>query len=816
MISTRGYRSGILFLVISVFAGLFFGYILSEVKRGEQLNLLTSYQPTTPTRLYDINGVPFAELYRHRQELLRYQDIPPHVVNAFLSVEDTNFYNHFGIDFLAIIRAAWVNLTHLKIKQGGSTITQQLSKTILRDTKKSFARKFIEALLTLQIEQEYSKEEILEIYFNLVYLGHGTTGLSSASNVYFSKDVRDLDIAEGAMLARLPKAPVQYSPFKNSLQAKNAHKIVLRLMAENGYLPKDKTGKIHDDFWEKYWPVVITKSPSSSTWGTKLDRAPYFTEHIRKQLIKELGEEIVYTGGLKVYTTLDIRKQEIAEDELMSALVKYDKTSFGASLSYKGGADTSLVSLYSTLGSIFPVAVPEISRFDEKANFRIALEDQLIESLELLSLMTPVNNEASAIHEFRKRSAVFSKNLHVEGAFVSIEPATGYIQTMVGGTKFTPKNQFNRAMSARRQTGSAFKPFVYGAAIHERAIGTGTGLMDAPITSISDEGQSWAPEGITGQYMGMIPASRALALSLNIVSVQAFFRVGGEAIIDFASKLMKVSKGRFVSDPTLALGVAELTPYEMALGYSMFANKGRDVIPFSLRYVIDQSGMKIYDKEKEIRRQLAEKADNGTIQVIPESTAFIMRKMLENVADNGTPSNALHGKDFADYHGKAGGKTGSTSSYTNAWFCGFDPKITSVVWIGYDKNSISLGRGMTAALIAAPIWGKIYRRWYEGSDYPEFKNAQGQDPVPEGVLGGGTCSYNGLSPRPGVCPTVSNWHLSPITENGVTKSYKGEPPCDGDRDHVKTIDFRDFLQKEMKISDDEIGKKQGGFKSNPD
>ena len=387
---------------------------------------------------------------------------------------------------------------------------------------------------------------------------------------------------------------------------------------------------------------------------------------------------------------------------------------------------------------------------------------------------------------------------------------------MVGGTKFTPKNQFNRAMSARRQTGSSFKPFVYGAAINDRAIGTGTGLMDAPITSISDEGQSWAPEGITGQYMGMIPASRALALSLNIVSVQAFFRVGEEPIIDFASKLMKVNPARFVKDPTLALGVAELTPFEMALGYSIIANKGRDVLPFSLRYVVDQSGMTIYDKEKEVRKQLAEKADNGSIQIIPEATAFIVRKLLENVADNGTPSNALHGKDFADYHGRSGGKTGSTSSYTNAWYCGFDPKVTSVVWIGYDKNSISLGRGMTAALIAAPIWGKVYSRWYEGMEYPEFKNAQGQDPIPEGVQGGGTCSYNGLSPKPGVCPTVSNWHLKPITINGVTKAYKGEPPCDGDRDHIKTVDFRDLLQKEMKISDDEIGKKQSGFKANPD
>jgi penicillin-binding protein 1A len=485
-------------------------------------------------------------------------------------------------------------------------------------------------------------------------------------------------------------------------------------------------------------------------------------------------------------------------------------------LSYKGGADTSLVSLYSTLGTIFPIAPMEISKFDEKANFRSALEDHLIGSLDILSLVSPIENEASAINEFSKRSAVYTKNMHVEGAFVSIEPATGYIQTMVGGTKFTPKNQFNRAMSARRQTGSSFKPFVYGAAINERAIGTGTGLMDAPITSISDEGQSWAPEGITGQYMGMIPASRALALSLNIVSVQAFFRVGEEPIIDFASKLMKVNPSRFVKDPTLALGVAELTPFEMALGYSIIANKGRDVLPFSLRYVVDQSGMTIYDKEKEVRKIQAEKAENGTIQIIPEATAFIVRKLLENVADNGTPSNALHGKDFADYHGRSGGKTGSTSSYTNAWYCGFDPKIASVVWIGYDKNSISLGRGMTAALIAAPIWGKIYRRWYEGMEYPEFKNAQGQDPIPEGVEGGGTCSYNGLSPKPGICPTVSNWHLKPITIDGVTKAYKGEPPCDGDRDHIKTMDFRDLLQKEMKISDDEIGKKQGGFKANPD
>ncbi|MCB1177759.1 MAG: carboxypeptidase, partial [Leptospiraceae bacterium] len=564
--------------------------------------------------------------------------------------------------------------------------------------------------------------------------------------------------------------------------------------------------RIHNEFWEKFWPIVITRSPSSSTWGTKLDRAPYFTEHIRKQLIRELGEDLVYTGGLKVYTTLDIRKQEIAEEELLSALVKYDKTSYGASLSYKGGADTQLVGIYSMLGSIFPIANLDISRFDDNANFRVAFEEDYSDALDILTGTTPTDNEASAVNEFRKRSAVFTKNLHVEGAAITIEPATGYIQTMVGGTKFSPRNQFNRAMLARRQTGSAFKPFVYGAAINERRIGTGSGLMDAPVTNITDEGQSWAPEGISGKYLGMIPASRALAMSLNIVSVQVYLRVGPEPIVKFASKLTKANPARLPQNPTLALGVAELSPYEMALGYSIFVNKGREVIPFTLRYVVDQSGNKIYDKETTVREQLAEKAKDGSIQVISEGAAYIMRKMLQNVANTGTPSGAL--RNIAEYSGEAGGKTGSTSSYTNAWYAGFDPKYTTVIWIGYDKNSISLGRFMTAAGIAAPIWGKIYKRWYDGKDYPTFKGENGGDQMPPDVVAGGTCFKNGLSPKPGVCPTISNYYLKETVEDGVRKAYGGEPPCDGNRDHSKTMDFNDFLQKELDISDEEIGKKR--------
>jgi penicillin-binding protein 1A len=789
--------------ITSLFGGLFFGYILSEVNQGKELQKLSSYQPTTPTKLYDSNGILFAELYRHKQELLKFQDIPPHVIQAFLSVEDDNFFNHFGIDFMAIARAALKNVLAGRIVQGGSTLTQQLAKTILQERKKTFARKFLEALLTLQIEQEYTKEEILEIYFNLIYLGHGTTGLSSAANVYFQKDVRDLDIAEAALLARLPKAPVHYSPFKNPMEAKNAHLVVLGLMAKNGFVPKENVKLIHEEFWKRYWPIVITQSPSRSTWGAKLNRAPHFTEWVRQILEKELGEEAVYTGGLRVYTTLDVRKQEIAEEELRTALIERDKYAFGANLRYAGRADRSLVSLYNLMGTVFPVGVPLITNLDDRQVFRLELEKQMAPALELLTSFIPNENESAAVKEFRRSSLVFSSNLHVEGAIITIDHQTGYIQTMVGGSRFTPKNQFNRAMSARRQTGSAFKPIVYAAAIQNRSVGSGTGIMDAPLTTLTEEGEGYSPQDIAGDFRGMVPLSRALSLSLNIVSVQVLMRTGTDAVIDFASRVSKTGKARFPTGPALALGVAELTPYEMAVAYSIMANKGKDVIPFSVRYVLNQSGTVVYNRERQVQEELAEEAKNGTIQIIPESTAYIIKQMLIGVASGGTPTAALRDADKGNYRGESGGKTGSTSSYTNVWYCGFDPKFTSVVWMGFDKSSLSLGQGTTAAGTAAPVWGKLYSRWYNGGPYPSFYPNGKADEIPADVIKGATCSFNGLTPGPD-CPLTSNMFLKPITIAGRTLSVPASRQCDGERDHFRSMDLKDFLQRELEITEDEL------------
>jgi penicillin-binding protein 1A len=791
-----------IYFTLALFGGLFFGYIISEVSSGKELARLATYQPTTPTKLYDVNGVLFAELYRHKQELLKFEDIPPHVVDAFLSVEDDNFYNHFGIDFKAILRASMVNLINFRIVQGGSTLTQQLAKTVLQNRKKTFTRKFIEALLTLQIEQEYAKDEILEIYFNLIYLGHGTTGLSSAASVYFQKDVRDLDIAEAAILARLPKAPVRYSPFKNPDIAKSAHKDILRIIARHGHIPEESVQEIHDEFWDRYWPVVITQSPSRTTVGARLNRAPYFTEWVRQSLEKELGDELVYTGGLKVYTTLDIVKQEIVEEELRSGLKEQDQVSYGMNTRYVGGADRSLVGLYNLFGSVFPVGIPHITSLDDKQKFRQGLEGSLTDSLELLTILSPTENEHSAIKEFRKLSAVFAKNLHVEGAMITLNHHNGYITTMAGGSKFTPKNQFNRAMQARRQTGSAFKPFVYAAGINERVVGSGTGLMDAPLTTLTDEGEGWSPQDISGDFRGMVPLQRALSLSLNIVSVQVLLRAGVDAVIDFASKVTKVPKNRFPTGPALALGVAELTPLEMAQGYAILANRGKNVIPFTVRYVVDQSGNVLINQEDEVRRELASQTEDGSIQVISEGTAYIIKQMLIGVATSGTPSHALRSDQFkVNYKGESGGKTGSTSSYTNAWYSGFDPNLTSVVYMGFDKSSISLGKGQTAAALAAPIWGKVYRRFYEGTSYPSFKD--NPDPKPDSVISGGVCAFNGLSPNTD-CPRASNLYLKPITVAGRTISVPMNRQCDGDRDHYRSVDLMDFLKDEYEFTEEEI------------
>ena len=310
------------------------------------------------------------------------------------------------------------------------------------------------------------------------------------------------------------------------------------------------------------------------------------------------------------------------------------------------------------------------------------------------------------------------------------------------------------------------------------------------------KGESWSPKDFSGTFRGMVPISKALSLSLNLVSVKIMLQTGIEKVVDFSSKVTQIDKSRFPRVPALALGVTELSPLEMARAYAIIENGGKNVIPFSIRYIIDQDGNYIYNKEKEIQEQLEKQIKDGSIQVIDKSTAYILKNMLIKVARSGTPTKSLREQG---YFGYSGGKTGSTSSYSDAWYCGFDPKYTTVVWFGFDKGLVSLGRGQVASLLTVPVWGAIHKNFYQDGNYPEFE----KEKKPEDVFVRYVCSLNGKRPKKGVCSIIPSYGLFGKKIDNKWHSVPFDEVCNGEQDHYRSLDFESFLEG-LDDSQDEI------------
>lgn len=786
---------GLCFMAVA--GGLVFGVLVTQVDAKKELALLATYRPSTPTRLYDRNGIIYAELYRHKQDLVIFSDIPSEVVQAFLTIEDDNFYNHFGIDLMGIARAAVMNILAGYIVQGGSTLTQQLAKQIYLISEgkrdRTFYQKIRETILAIQMEEQLSKEEILEVYFNVIYLGHGCKGISCASRLYFNKRVAELSLVEGAVLARLPKSPIEYSPYKYPDASKKQHFFVLKRMVELGYLEKSQIQKLHDDFWQEYWPRVIVTSPSRNIWSQRLNEAPFFTDYIRQILeaTPQIGEEHLYTDGLKVYTTLDLLQQRIAEDEMKKMLVKVNiRSAPYAKTGGRGGVDFDLFGIHKTLGMIFPVGGAISRGLSPRGQFRKEAETEL-KGLQLLTLMTPSENEASAFDEFTQDTHSYVTNLKVQGAFLAIEPKTGAITVMIGGSEFSPQNQFNRALQARRQPGSAFKIFVYGGALENRTISSMSAINDAPFFTIAPDGSTWAPGNYEQGFRGMVPAKRALAGSLNTCSVQVYFRVGPEPIIDLASRLMKVSSpNRFNPDPALALGASEVTPMELTTAVAIISNAGKDVIPYGVRYVTDQSGSVMFNQERQIRKIMSVKTRNQQIQIIEPGLAYILRDMMKGVADGGTARYGLRTWDEGAYSGDVACKTGTTSGWSDAWVTGFNPELALTVWFGFDKSSITMGPGQAGGGIATPVMGSFFRRVYQGRNqkYPRFSDLPDWKIPPGDVV---QASCNGLAMN------------DKILEDGIVLKSPRDSVCGGQ----PIYDEREVLMQELGISASDLGKK---------
>ena len=758
--------------VSTVIGGVLFGYITSEIKNFSGIQNLKQFQPAIPTKLIDVNGELIAELFQEKRDLVPYEELPKCLINAFIATEDQEFYQHFGLNPAAIFRAAVKNVVAMKVVQGGSTITQQLAKRLFTKSEKKFTRKILEVILSMQIEKRFSKEEILEMYFNQIYLGHGCYGISSAADLYFNKKVKYLSVAESSLLAALPSAPEDFSPLKDTHAAYEKNRDILHRMVTEKYLTQEKADKIYADFWPGYIDTIKTEFPTKNSHSRNVDNAPYFTDYVRQILIARFGKDVVYNEGLNVYTTLNLKRQKAAEKYLQDGVQKQDSVSSQSNRYASGMVDRNLFNAYYTLMNIFQLPSTTVNKSEEevkKIQTQNFITDNIIDESEMMLFITDLKQ--NAVYE-KFRGGVASKlssSLKVEGAFLAIEPKTGYITSMVGGSAFEVDNQYNRAIQAHRQPGSSFKPFVYGAGIDSRIINAGTALPDAPIVDIDASGETWAPGNYEGEFSGLVRLRLALMKSINIISVRIYDAIGADRIINFASKMLKVSPGRFTPTPSLALGSTEMTPFEMATGYAIYANRGRDVIPFAVRYVVDRDGNELSNIEEEVGNIIAIKEREGSIQIISEDVAYIMTSLMQSVCDGGTASYAI--RQVAKFMKKCAGKTGTTSNWTDAWFCGFTPDIAAVVWMGYDKPFLSLGKGQAAAAIAAPIWGLYMNDVYNGMKDPEFP------PQPPGVYMGGVCSFTGLIPGP-TCPVAGELML---TNGGPTKE------CDGNHQKKQSV-----------------------------
>lgn len=634
------------------------------------LSQLHNIEPNLSTKLYGIDGKIFKEFYTERRTLIPLGQMPPYLVNALLAAEDRKFYHHWGFDLLGTVRALATDLIHLKITQGGSTITQQLARTLFLTREKTVPRKIKEFLTAIKIERTYSKDEILEMYLNQCYFGKGAYGIQAAAQVFFSKDARELTLSECALLVGVLKSPNRYSPLDYPDLALNRRNLVLKAMEDYGKLTESEYDSL------RALPLELKASSSRTGLG------PYFSEMVRQYLIEEYGEKSLYNGGLSVYSTLNPEMQRAAEEIVQTQLAILQKN-FESSHTLKQDTFTT-------------IAVD-------------TLNGKII----------------------RKR--VFKQ---LQAALVAIDNQNGNILAMVGGSDFT-RSEFNRAIQALRQPGSAFKPFVWTAALENGFKPTDI-IYDTPVVLQAGDGSEWKPQNFDTTFRGPMTLREGLRISRNIVSVKLIQKITPQEAVKYAHQLGINSY--LAPFPSLSLGSSEVNLLELVNAYSVFPNGGMRIEPKFILKITDRYG-KILEKNSSIKRQ----------EALDPQTAYIMTTLLQTVIDQGTgaPSRAW------GFDRPAGGKTGTTDENMDTWFIGFTPQITAGVWVGMDDKT-ALGKHGTGAEMALPVWTEFMKAATAGMPILYFQK-------PEGVYLRTVCLKSGLLAT-SRCPETATDYFTDKTE----------------------------------------------------
>ncbi len=685
------------------------------------LDVLTDYRPKIPLRIYSEEGLLIGEFGTERRKLVSIGKVPGQLKQAILAAEDDRFYEHSGIDYIGVLRAAYSNFTAGGVRQGASTITMQVARNFFLTREKTLARKFSEALLAFKIEHNLNKDEILELYINQIYLGQRSYGFAAAAQTYFGKSLQEINLAEAAMLAGLPKAPSRYNPIVNPKQAKIRQRYVL------GRLLKLELISEHEYQQLERLPLSVRKQSRDFAMP-----ADYIAEMARKVIYKRLKED-AYSRGINVYTTIRLTDQQAAYQALRSNVIAYDKRR-----GYRGPVKHVDLSKYGTdqdraleeafdnideSDDIIPAIVLTVNKnaiqVYKKGGETLLIQSAGLSAVEkFLSEQKPTNKKmispGSVIYVKQDPEKIWHvvQLPKVEAAIVSIDPNDGAIRALIGGFDFY-LNQFNHVTQAWRQPGSSFKPFIYSASL-EKGFTPATIINDAPLSfSAAQTGSKlWEPRNFDGKYSGPIRMRDALAKSKNLASIRILQAIDLQYAQDY------ITRFGFDADKhppylPMALGSGSVTPMQLAAGYAIFANGGFRVRPYFIKRIEDKNGNILEQRQ-------AKSVLDTAKRVIDPRNAFIMTNMMQDVVNRGTAARArqLGRTDLA-------GKTGTTSNFIDAWFCGFQKDLVAIAWIGYDEPQ-SLGKNETGGRAALPIWMDYMRIALK--DKPNAKYEQ-----PEGI-----------------------------------------------------------------------------------
>ncbi|SDU08465.1 penicillin-binding protein 1A [Desulfobacula phenolica] len=717
-------------------AGLYY-YLSQDLPK---INTLEDYRPSTVTNVFSDDGRKIGEFYEERRIVIPLPEMPDNLINAFVAAEDSRFREHPGIDILSIFRASLKNFKAGTIVQGGSTITQQVTKSFLLSPERTYERKLKEAILAYRIEKKFTKDEILFLYLNQIYLGHGAYGVEAASENYFGKHAKDLNLAQCSMLAGLPQAPSRYSPFRFPDRAKQRQIYVLNRMKEDGLITNIEATAAID--------LKLDIKPRKNWF---IERVPCYTEHVRRYVEKHYGKDALYKQGLQIHTAVNIELQKIGRAAVNKGLIELDRRTgyrgplknistlkieaFCAQISEeldnrlieKGKVYQGVVLSVDDENSVTNVRVgnfkgiikletmewarkpdPKLAYYETK----IQKPSQVLKSGDIILIKVVNDSVEDNLLEFTLEQEPIAQS-----ALLSIEAETGHVKTMIGGRDYR-NSQFNRAYQSRRQPGSAFKPIIYAAAL-DKGYTAASIIIDSPVVYEDTKRDfTWKPRNYKETFFGPTLFREALVKSRNIVTIKILKDIGIEYIIDYARKLGIHSD--ISRDLSIALGSSGLSLLEIINAYSVFSNLGYLIEPVFIT--------KIYDRDQ----NLLETSKLIRKKVIDMSTAYIMTNIMESVVKSGT------GWRIKALKRPVAGKTGTTNNLFDAWFLGYTPRYTTGVWVGLDQEA-PLGKGETGSRAASPIWLEYMKNALEGKPVRTFN-------VPEGIVFGKIDAKTGLLP----------------------------------------------------------------------